>query len=233
MESGGKSKTDDVQRRLRSDILSGTWAPGARLRFADLRERYQCSTGVVREALPRLVGERLVTAEPQLGFRVVTVTVEDLRHLTEARILLETVVLRRAIEEGDLMWEARLVAAHHLLASLPSRAGDGTPSPRWISAHSAFHAALAEGCGNLRIRTIASALRDSAEVYRCWTAWVDGAGARAVAAEHRSILEAALGRDANAAIAALTDHIQLTTDILLRSQQQAVSFGDPVRKDAL
>jgi DNA-binding GntR family transcriptional regulator len=69
-------------------------------------------------------------------------------------------------------------------------------------------------------------------VYRCWTAWADGARARDVAAEHRNTLQAAMRRDANAAIAALTDHIQLTTDILLRSQQQAADCFDPVRKDA-
>ncbi|MGK5533751.1 GntR family transcriptional regulator [Streptomyces sp. URMC 129] len=234
MESGGKSKTDDIQRRLRTDILNGTWAPGARLRFAELRERYQCSTGVVREALPRLVGEGLVTAEPQLGFRVMTVSAEDLRHLTEARILMETLVLRRSVEEGDLVWETRLVAAHHLLASLPSRAEDGTPSPRWLAAHSAFHAALTEACGNVRMRAVAGSLRDAAEVYRCWTASAEGTHTRDVAAEHRRILEAALRRDADAAVAALTEHIQLTTDILLRSQQRAAPAGPgiPVREDA-
>ncbi|MGW0631498.1 GntR family transcriptional regulator [Streptomyces sp. NPDC002758] len=225
MEPGGRSKTDDVQRLLRADILNGVWAPGTKLRFTELRERYRCSTGVVREALPRLVGEGLVTAEPQLGFRVVTVSPEDLRDLTEARILLETMVLRSSIEQGDLAWETRLVAAHHLLANLPRRTADGSPSLEWLSAHSAFHAALGGGCGNGRMKTIVNSLRDSAEIYRCWTAKDDRALTRDVEAEHRTILEAALRRDADAAVAALTDHIQRSTDLLLHSQRQPAGTG--------
>jgi DNA-binding GntR family transcriptional regulator len=225
MGTDSRSKTDDVQRQLRADILNGRLAPGSKLPFAVLRKRYQCSTGVIREALPRLVGEGLVTSEPQLGFRVVAVSVDDLRQLTESRVIIETMVLRRSIEEGDVAWEARIMGAHHVLASLPMLTGDGTVSLDWTAAHADFHAALLEACSNTRLRNIANLLRDCAEVYRCWSHTSDQPHERDIPAEHRRILEAALNRDADAAAAALTRHIELTTEILLRSQRAGAATG--------
>jgi DNA-binding GntR family transcriptional regulator len=225
MGSDSRSKTDDVQRQLRADILNGRLAPGAKLPFAELRNRYQCSTGVIREALPRLVGEGLVTSEPQLGFRVVAVSVDDLRQLTESRVIIETMVLRRSIEEGDVAWEARIMGAHHVLASLPILTEDGTVSLDWTAAHADFHAALLEACSNTRLRNIANLLRDGAEVYRCWSHNSYQPQERDIPAEHRRILEAALNRDADAAAAALTGHIELTTEILLRSQRTGAATG--------
>jgi DNA-binding GntR family transcriptional regulator len=225
MGTDSRSKTDDVQRRLRADILNGRLAPGSKLPFVELRHRYQCSTGVIREALPRLVGEGLVTSEPQLGFRVVAVSVDDLRQLTESRVIIETMVLRRSIEEGDVAWEARIMGAHHVLASLPMLTGDGTVSLDWTAAHADFHAALLEACSNTRLRNIANLLRDCAEVYRCWSHNSDQPHERDIPAEHRRILEAALNRDADAAAGALTGHIELTTEILLRSQRTGAATG--------
>jgi DNA-binding GntR family transcriptional regulator len=225
MGTDSRSKTDDVQRQLRADILNGRLAPGSKLAFAELRNRYQCSTGVIREALPRLVGEGLVTSEPQLGFRVVAVSTDDLRQLTESRVIIETMVLRRSIEEGDVAWEARIMGAHHVLARLPMLAGDGTVSLDWTAAHADFHAALLEACSNARLRNMANLLRDCAEVYRCWSHSSYQPHERDIPAEHRRILEAALNRDADAAAAALTGHIELTTEILLRSQRTGAATG--------
>ena len=220
MEAEGRSKTDDVLRRLRADILNGRLAPGSKLPFVELRVRYECSTGVIREALPRLVGEGLVTSEPQLGFRVVAVSVEDLSQLTESRVIIESMVLRRSIAEGDVAWEARLISAHHMLASLPILNDDGTVSTDWTAAHSDFHAALLEACSNVRLRNIANSLRDCAEVYRCWSHGSDETHERDIPAEHRRILDATLSRDSDAAATALAEYIERTTEILLRSQHQ-------------
>ena len=58
---------------LRADILGGRFAPGQRLRPSELAASNGVSLNVVREALNRLAGERLVSASPQQGFAVVAI----------------------------------------------------------------------------------------------------------------------------------------------------------------
>ena len=85
---------------LGADILGGRPRPGDKLPFADLCARYDTSVGVMREGLSRLVAQGLVVNEPQVGFRVIPLSTEDLRQLTEARVYVEGRVLELAIAAG-------------------------------------------------------------------------------------------------------------------------------------
>lgn len=215
MAASSITRSDAIYQRIRGDILAGRLSPGTRLPFADLCQRYEASTGVLREALPRLVEQGLVVSEPQIGFRVIAVSAEDLRHLTEARIAIETLVLRQSVEHGDLGWESSVLASHHRLSRLPILTAAGTINEEWLSAHAVFHRAILHACPNPRLRHIADLLHDSAEIYRCWSAESGQEHGRDVPAEHRRILEMVLDRDADAAVAALADHIECTTRMLL------------------
>jgi DNA-binding GntR family transcriptional regulator len=215
------TRVSNIYAMLRRDILNGTFPPGSRLAAATLQERYGASSGLLREVLPRLVAEGLAVSKPQRGFWVIAVSPEDLRHLTEARVLIETTVLRQSIQEGDITWESRALAAHHTLANTPAPAADGSGTGKaWLEAHARFHSELLSGAANLRLRNIADSLRDITEVYRCWSGRFGTPGVRsaaAVAAEHKSLLDATLARDANLAVAELTLHIERTTKHLLAS----------------
>jgi DNA-binding GntR family transcriptional regulator len=219
MTSPSPTRVASVHARLRRDILSGKLLPGSRLAAAILQERYGASSGLLREVLPRLVAEGLAVAKPQRGYWVISVSPEDLRHLTEARVLIETTVLRQSIQDGDIAWESRALAAHHTLASTAVVAADRSGvNQDWLDAHARFHAELLSGAANLRLRSIADSLRDITEVYRIWSGRFSAPGERGpdtVAAEHKSILEATLARDANLAAAELTLHIERTTKQLL------------------
>ncbi|OYD70993.1 GntR family transcriptional regulator [Rhodococcus sp. OK302] len=210
------TRVDDAYRSLRRDILSGRHLPGAKLLSASLREEYDISSGVLREVLPRLAGEGLVVSEPQRGFRVIQVSVSDLRQLTEARVLVETAALRQAIERGDLQWETRVVAAHHTLAGSTPRDDAGNLSDEWLLAHSNFHEALLSGSPNQRLQRIASQLRDTTELYRCWSNRLGDEPDRDIEGEHRRIFEAAIAREADCAASLLTEHYEHTTQIMIR-----------------
>lgn len=211
------TRVERVYAALRNDILAGVHEPGGKLPFAELSPRYNASVGVVREALSRLAAEGLVESTPQLGFRVRSLSVEDLRQLTEARCAIEALVLRQALAHGGVSWEAQVVAAHHQLQNTPQMADDDSAriSDEWARAHAAFHDALLMGCPNHRLLAIARSLRDSAELYRRWSVPFDPAH-RDIAGEHRAIVDAVLAHDTEAAVAALTNHITYTTDVLLR-----------------
>lgn len=173
--------------------------------------------GVVREALSRLVAQGLVQAEPQHGFQVTPIAVEDLRHLTAARCSIETLVLREAIEHGTLEWEGDVLSAHHRLSRRTQMVADDPErfSEEWATAHAEFHATLLAGCPNPRLRAITSALRDSAELYRRWSVPIGHDQSRDIAGEHAALLQATIGRDTDRAVGLLTEHIQRTSHALI------------------
>ncbi len=211
------TRGEDVYARLRGDILAGRLRPGSRLPFAELCSRYGTSVGVVREGLSRLTEQDLVVAEPQQGYRVKSVSSQDLQHLTDARVQIETLVVRSAIETADVAWESGVLAAHHTLVRTPQMEPQDPQrmSEAWAAAHSAYHASLLNGCPNPRLRAIALGLRDSAELYRRWSVPVGHDNARDVSSEHQALLAAALARDAEGATTVLTEHLRRTARVLL------------------
>lgn len=220
------TRADVVYRCLRADILNGRLEPGSRLRVEALSEAYGVSSGVLREALPRLVGQGLAVRAPQQGFRVISVTVEDLLHLTEARVAIEVLVFRMSIEHGSTDWEASVVANHHTLTRTPEYDDAGDISDEWAAAHARFHGSLLDGYPNLRLRAIADSLRESAEVYREWSNKPGEAHHRDVAAEHKAICDYALARDVEAAGEALRSHIELTTKLLLDGRDENLGASE-------
>jgi DNA-binding GntR family transcriptional regulator len=97
----------------------------------------------------------------------------------------------------------------------PMLAGDGSVNPSWESAHRDFHHALLSGCGSARLDSIATELRDCAELYRFWSREPAHDTERDVASEHRRITELTLARDADGAARALAGHIESTTAALV------------------
>src|SRR3954451_12174529 len=119
-----RSLTSAVQGRLRADILSTRLLPGQKLHIAGLAKRFSVSLAAVREALSRLVADGLVQASDQRGFRVSPVSMADLADVTQARIDIEGLALRRSIERGDRDWLNAVEAAFERLQAVPYRYPD-------------------------------------------------------------------------------------------------------------
>ena len=213
--AGEKStRAGAVYAQIREEIFQGSLHPGQRLRVVELAQRFEVSQSVVREALTRLSEQGLVDAAPQQGFSVITLSLHGLNELTEARMDIEALILRRSVERGDLAWESTLVAAHHSLAGTPLLLPDGTLNGAWFTVHEEFHQALLLGCGNARLLEVAVELRDAANIYMRWSGTVGGDLGRDVAREHRELLGAALARDADTAADLIARHIDRTADAL-------------------
>ena len=218
------TKSDAVYRRIRADILSAKLVPGQRLKFPDMVAEYGVSVGVLREALNQLVAERMVTVQPNRGFQVVTLSVEDLQELTEARVELESLVLRLSVGKGDTAWEARVIAAYHVLERTPVNADDDRPgrvSSDWARVHADFHQALLEGCGNVRLLATAMQLREEAELYQHWAVSLGGLQYEQFAREHRELRDAAVARDSERAADLLRTHLVHTADAVLDGRPNA------------
>jgi DNA-binding GntR family transcriptional regulator len=222
--AAASTRAEQVHGALRAEILAGRLAPGTRLRLVELAERFSVSQSVIREALTRLAGQQIVIALPQQGFRVAPLTLADLTALTEARMHIEGLVLRLAVQRGDVAWEASAVAAHHQLLRTPTRLETGGVNEQWLTAHETYHAALLAGCGNDRLLQVAGGLRDAAALYRIWSFPLGQDEHRDLPGEHRGILEAVLARDAGQAADRLTRHIERTSSVLLAVAERT---GEP------
>jgi DNA-binding GntR family transcriptional regulator len=211
------TRADAVHARLRSDILAGRLQPGERLKFPDLCERYQASVGVTREALAHLAGQGLVQSEAHQGYVVTPISDEDLADLTTARLEVESTTFRHALVDGDVEWEARVVAAHHVLArtQLADPEDAGRMSDEWARVHAAFHDALLSGCSNRRLLDIARGLRREADLYQRWSVALGNEPDRRIDAEHQGLLDAVLARDPDLAVERLREHIGHTRDLLI------------------
>jgi len=210
--SGSKAtRTGEVYEALRADILNSRIEPGGKLKIANLASRFGVSLSVVREALTRLGAQGLVVANPQRGFSVIELSMKDLDDLTSTRIQIESMAMRDSVAHGGLAWEERVVATHHRLERTEVYVDPDRVNPEWLDAHRAYHQALVAGGSSPRLRSIANALRDNAELYRMWSrTWAHDVD-RDLAAEHRAIMTAAINADADAAVEALSEHIARTT----------------------
>jgi GntR family carbon starvation induced transcriptional regulator len=204
-----------VYERMRREILSGDLPPGEKLRVEHLRERYGVGASPIREALNRLSVEGVVRREDQKGFRVAPVSVEELDELIKTRCWLEETAVRESIANGDDAWEEELLLAFHRLSKAP-RSADAASfavNPHWETLHRAYHMALIGACGSRWLTAYCEHLNDLADRYRQLA--IRGTyPQRNELDEHRAIMDAAIARDADAAVAALTAHYHRTAGII-------------------
>ncbi|NMM28262.1 MAG: FCD domain-containing protein [Glaciimonas sp.] len=204
--------------QVRRDIIEGRLAPGEKLRVEHLKDRYGIGAGTLREALALLLSDVLVVAEGQRGFHVAPISLQDLEDITHTRVLLETNALRQSIRNGDVEWEAALVAAFHKLSNseerLEEKPDKNSNVREWEQRNRSFHEALIAACDSPWQRYLIGLLYRQSERYR-HLAITGNAMPRDVHAEHASIIDAALKRDAERASRALEQHIRLTFDSIL------------------
>ena len=198
-------------QHLRKDVLCGNFAGGVKLKLDELQNRYGFSSSPLREALSRLAQEGLVRADERRGFRVASISREDLRDITRMRLLIDVPALADAMANGNDTWEAAIVAAHHRLDKMESRFSDGplVLDDQWSAVHKDFHMALVSACTSERQLAWSASLFDQAERYRRFSAR-HRTSSRRKSDEHRQLMDAALRRDTPVACALLTEHIQST-----------------------
>jgi DNA-binding GntR family transcriptional regulator len=210
------SLTQRAYDLLREALLDCRFEPGEPLRIGELCKRLDASQGAVREALSRLTSEGLVEARPQRGFRVTPISAEDLRDLTAARIEIEELCLRHAIDAGDVRWEARLVAAFHQLSRTPPL----EPGPqrrfdrRFVALHHSFFDVLVSSCDSVWLGRVRQMLQTQELRYHGRSP-PPAPGERDLVGELREVMEAAIARDAARACQLLSSHMRRSAELLI------------------
>ena len=213
---GPRTLTSAVLERLRADILSTKLVPGQKLHIAGLAKQFSVSLAAVREALSRLVADGLVQASDQRGFRVSPVSPADLEDVTHTRIDIEGLALRRSIERGDRAWLGSVEAAFAALNAVPFRDAEQPAKHNEVcmARHGAFHRTLVNACGSPWLLGFRDILHEQSERYRRLSIRRETGQSRDVDAEHAAIVAAVLRRDADAAVAALTQHFLTTMHLV-------------------
>lgn len=94
-------RRDQAFERLRDAIMTGHFAPGARLIERELCEAMGVSRTSIREVLRRLEAEQLIEVEPRRGPIVARLSRKQVAEIYDVRALLEAAVVRRFAVEAS------------------------------------------------------------------------------------------------------------------------------------
>ncbi len=86
--------TADVYQSLRDAIFSGELRAGERLDVQGLASGFEVSNQPVKEALNRLALEGLIVIKPRSGTFVRSLSIEEMNHILEARLMIESYAVR-------------------------------------------------------------------------------------------------------------------------------------------
>lgn len=207
--SGKPTISGQVSEDLRTRIVAGNLEPGGKLNLDALRSEYSVSLSSLREAITRLAADGLIETEEQRGYRVAPISMENLDEVTQLRMELEPLALRRAIRNGGLDWETGVMASLYRLNHTERRPSDPASLAAWETAHNAFHDALIDRCDMPVLRKFHRILLNMNHRYRHIFQQLQ-VDQRDLAAEHAAIAEAATQRREEDAVSLLTAHIETT-----------------------
>lgn len=162
------SLTDECYKRIKQDILTGKLGWGERLNVINLAEIYGISRSPVIKAIERLAMEQLIQIIPNVGSFVHIPTKEDIKEVTEIRLMLETTMCRLAYEKnkGKLLDD---------LADIDSIIDKAAISDNKISFEAfidydhAFHLTFPKHANNGRMAAYYDSIRNQIELFRTKT----------------------------------------------------------------
>ncbi|WP_226345880.1 GntR family transcriptional regulator [Agilicoccus flavus] len=200
---------EQVLANLRTAIVSGQLAPGARLAEVELSEQLGVSRGTVREALRTLEQSGLV-AEADRGLQVRRPTPTEVAEIFDVRTALEGLAVAEVMGAADA--QERLAA---LEAALPYDEDADAPFADRIGRDLAFHEKLCELADNAILLETWRLLHDRMLV----VILADAARASQAVmsrAHHAPIVDAMRAGDVAAAQQAVRDHMADATSVWVR-----------------
>lgn len=215
MSNGNLSQLDRAIFGLRSLVMNGEFEAGQRLPEVAVAKKLGTSRTPLRQAMDRLVAERLLERIETGGCRVATFTRDDIADAIEVRGVIEGTAARRAAERGvssDLLGKAN-DALEGIDRAI--NASDGLNFECYVRRNAEFHALLAKFSGSALIRREIE--RMSLLPLASPSAFLSEQAAipdfqdslRYAQRQHRAILEAITNREGARAEALVREHARL------------------------
>lgn len=201
---------DQVVSRLRTMLVEGRIAPGAKLNERELSEQLRVSRTPLREAIKLLAAEGLVDLLPNRGAVAVKLTEADVLNTFELLGMLEGMsgeLAAQRITEPEL---AELRALHYeMLACFSRRDLSG-----YYRLNARIHAGINEAAKNPLLTGTYRSVNARVQSLRFRTNQDEAKWKRAVA-DHEAMLKALEARDAPALRAVLIAHLENKRDRVL------------------
>jgi DNA-binding GntR family transcriptional regulator len=197
------SLREQVAERIRDAIVSGRFAPGARLIERELCELLGVSRTSVREALRELESEGLVTSVPNRGPIVSVVSAKVARDIYQVRTVLEGLAARLFARNAS---DAQIDALERAVDRLEEIYRNYAPGP-FLTAKSEFYRILFEGADNEAAATMLRTIHTRVSQLRVLSI-SNAQRAETSITEIRLFLAALRARDEDAAWRACITHIE-------------------------
>ena len=199
-----------VHAYLREQILSGEIGPQERLIEAKIAKDIGTSRTPVREALHTLEMEGLLESIPRVGYKVNTVSDQEVEEICEIRTVIETLAVRWAMEKAH----ARLVKElKKNIATAEQWVMQGEVKA-YVDLDAQFHEIIAGLSGSRRLLELAQTLRRHMVRYRIQSIYAPDNVIRGING-HKEILAAIVTGDVETAAKAIRNHLeQSKKDIL-------------------
>lgn len=194
---------DEVYDSLYSQLMSHKIAPGSRISIDHLVRELGVSHTPIREALSRLEAQGLVVKTHLIGYSAANQIDEArLSQLYDLRLLLEPFAAGEAAIKmsGEALGQLRALDARMHEIDSGGREAYGS----FATLDGQFHDLIAQGSGNELVHEALARLHTHVHLFRLFYL------ARATTdanEEHHQIAEAIAARDANAASAAMREHV--------------------------
>lgn len=212
---------DQVVDEIVAAIVTGQFAPGAKLVEMQIGEQLGVSRGPVREALGRLAAEGLVTITPRRGAIIASLSADEFVEAYQVREALETLAIRLAVPRLDDAGRAQLHDLHQEMIACAQR----NEVTAFFEANSRFHAIFLEASGNRKLQEMYRGLMNQMSRYLARSLALRGSLDKSIA-EHAAILEAVDAGDAERAAQLLADHIEVPQRVEEEtSEHEAVDAG--------
>jgi len=202
-----------LYERLKEMTVNFGVRPGEHLNEVALARALDASRTPLREALNRLVAERLIEFRPGKGFFCRDLDVRSIYDLYEVRQVLECAAVRLACQRAS---DAAIAALKDALYA-NGLSWVGKTIREVTEADEAFHLGIAEASGNAEF---AQQLRHINERIR-FIRWVDmSSRVLETKNEHRRIMQAIEARDADTAAELMRGHIVKRMDQVAASVKE-------------
>ena len=205
---------DKAYEVVRTGIISGRFAPAARLTEQEVAEAAGVSRTPAREALRRLDAEGLVSFTPNQGAVVTRWSSEDADEIFDLRMLLES---HGAVRAARLATDAEIAALRALAEEQHREARDRREGylDRISALNHRFHHGLQEAAASPRLRRALASLLEAPLVLKTFQNYSADDLERS-ASHHLELVHALEARDAEWAGSVMRAHILAAKRTVLR-----------------
>ncbi len=206
-QAPGRSVTQTGYEAFQAALLDGRLRPGQFASQRELGAMLSLSNGALREILPRLQAECLVTVQPRRGILIPAIDLQMVRDAFQMRAALEReAVLQAAAHMPEPRLQEQKRRHLEVLAALETG-----PRPDVLERRQAvdlgLHGLLIEATGNALLRQAYDINSLRIRLIRPERIRLSRAILPDAFADHLAVLDAILARDAHAAVDAMDRHI--------------------------